>query len=34
LSNIPILAILVDLPVAVNHSVPASQVEFQQFRAI
>jgi len=33
LSNISIEAILVDLPVAVNHPVPASQVEFQQSRA-
>ena len=33
-SNISIVAILVGLPVAVNNPVPASQVEFQQFRAI
>jgi len=34
LSNISIVAISVGLPVAVNNPVPASQVEFQQFRAI
>jgi len=34
LSNISIVAILVGLPVAVNNPVPASQVGFQQFRAI
>jgi len=34
LSNISIEAISVDLPVAVNHPVAASQVGFQQFRAI
>jgi len=34
LSNILIVAISVDLPVAVNNPVPASQVGFQQFRAI
>jgi len=33
-SNISIVAILVGLPVAVNNPVPASQVGFQQFRAI
>ena len=34
MSNISIVAISVGLPVAVNHPVPASQVGFQQFRAI
>jgi len=34
LSNISITAISVGLPVAVNNPVPASQVGFQQFRAI
>jgi len=34
LSNILIVAISVDLPVAVDNPVPASQVGFQQFRAI
>ena len=34
LSNISITAISVGLPVAVNNPVLASQVEFQQFRAI
>jgi len=34
LSNIPIVAISVGLPVAVNAPVPSSQVGFQQFRAI
>jgi len=34
LSNISIVAISVGLPVAVNNAVPASQVGFQQFRAI
>ena len=34
LSNISIVAISVGLPVAVNNPVPASQVGFQQFRAI
>ena len=34
LSNISIRAISVGLPVAVNNPVLASQVEFQQFRAI
>jgi len=33
-SNISIGAISVGLPVAVNNPVPASQVRFQQFRAI
>ena len=33
-SNISIVAISVGLPVAVNNPVPASQVGFQQFRAI
>jgi len=30
----PIMVISVGLPVAVNNPVPASQVGFQQFRAI
>jgi len=34
LSNILIVAISVGLPVAVNKPVPASQVGFQQIRAI
>ena len=34
MSNISIVAISVGLPVAVNNPVPASQVGFQQFRAI
>jgi len=34
LSNISIVAILNGLLVAVNNSVPASQVGFQQFRAV
>jgi len=34
LSNILIVAISVDLPVAVDNPVPASEVGFQQFRAI
>ena len=34
LSNISIVAISVGLPVTVNNPVPASQVGFQQFRAI
>ena len=34
LSNISIVAISVDLPVAVNNPVRASQVGFQKFRAI
>jgi len=34
LSNISIVVISVGLPVAVNNPVPASQVGFQQFRAI
>ena len=34
LLNIWIVAISVGLPVAVNNPVPASQVGFQQFRAI
>jgi len=34
LSNIGIVAISVDLPVAVTNPVPASQVGFQQFHAI
>jgi len=34
LSNISIVAISVSLPVTVNNPVPASQVGFQQFRAI
>jgi len=34
LSNISIVAISVGLPVAVNNPVPASEVGFQQFRAI
>jgi len=34
LLNISIVAISVGLPVAVNNSVPASQVRFQQIRAI
>ena len=34
LSNISIVAISVGLPVVVNNPVPASQVGFQQFRAI
>jgi len=34
LSNISIVAISVGLPVTVNNPVPASQVRFQQFRAI
>jgi len=34
LSNISIVAISVGLPVAVSNPVPASQVGFQQFRAI
>jgi len=34
LTNISIVAISVGLPVAVNNPVPASQVRFQQFRAI
>ena len=34
LSNISIVVISVRLPVAVNNPVPASQVGFQQFRAI
>jgi len=34
LSNISIVAISVGLPVAVNNPVSASQVGFQQFRAI
>jgi len=33
-SNISIVAISVALPVAVNNPAPASQVGFQQFRAI
>ena len=33
-ANISIVAISVGLPVAVNNPVPASQVGFQQFRAI
>ena len=33
-SNISVVAISVGLPVAVNNPVPASQVGFQQFRAI
>jgi len=33
-SNISTVAISVSLPVAVNNLVPASQVGFQQFRAI
>jgi len=33
-SNISNVAISVGLPVAVNNPVPASQVGFQQFRAI
>ena len=33
-SNISTVAISVGLPVAVNNPVPASQVGFQQFRAI
>ena len=34
LANISIVAISVGLPVAVNNPVPASQVGFQEFRAI
>ena len=34
MSNISIVAISVGLPAAVNNPVPASQVRFQQFRAI
>ena len=34
MSNISIVAISVGLPVAVNNPVPASQVGFQQSRAI
>ena len=34
LLNISIVAISVGLPVAINNPVPASQVGFQQFRAI
>jgi len=34
LLNISIKAIAVGLPVAINNPVPASQVGFQQFRAI
>jgi len=34
LSNISIVATSVDLHVAVNNPIPASQVGFQQFRAI
>jgi len=34
LLNISIVAISVGLPVAINNPVPASQVRFQQFRAI
>ena len=34
LSNISFMAISVGLPVSVNNPVPASQVGFQQFRAI
>jgi len=34
LSNISIVALSVGLPVVVNNPVPASQVGFQQFRAI
>jgi len=34
LSNISIVAISVGLPAAANNPVPASQVGFQQFRAI
>jgi len=34
LSNIVIVAISVGSPVAVNNLVPASEVRFQQFRAI
>ena len=34
LSNISTVGISVGLPVAVNNPVPASQVGFQQFRAI
>jgi len=34
LSNFSIVAITVGLPEAVNNPVPASQVGFQQFRAI
>jgi len=34
LSNISITAISAGLPVAVDNPVPASQVGFQQFRAI
>ena len=33
-SNVSTVAISVGLPVAVNNPVPASQVGFQQFRAI
>jgi len=33
-SNISVVAISVSLPVAVNNPVPASQVGFQQLRAI
>jgi len=33
-SNISIVAISVGLPVAINNPVPASQVQFQQFRVI
>ena len=34
LSNTSIVAIRVDLPVAINNPVPASQVGFHKFRAI
>ena len=34
MSNISIVAISVGLPVAINNPVPASQVQFQQFRVI
>jgi len=34
LSNISIVVISVGLPVTANNPVPASQVGFQQFRAI
>jgi len=34
LSNITIVVISAGLPVVVNNPVPASQVGFQQFRAI
>jgi len=33
-SNISIVTISVGLPAAVNNPIPASQVGFQQFRAI